>query len=584
MGKLKIYYKQLFSFILIGVIPVIIIGSIAYVFCTNLLHDSLRDQSLSNVTKISTSLDQLTSELGEIIIYLLCEDQQIRKALQQTSDADFDHINKRIATLASRRTINIFVTDTSGQVNFSTCPVPEIYQVALRHGKGIFAAADGVKNRCIIYPNNHLNQLDDRAAFSLARTIRDLHDRPIGYVIVEVSKECLFSINHTLDSIYNMNWIILDPEHYILSNYHEPETESTIFLPELSGKLQAEESGVLLELVNQKWTLVAFHRSQYTKLTTVGTVPIDYVVENANVIKQVTIFACLLCLLFCLILASIMARNVSQPINELVQCMRQVEAGNLKARVELSSSDELGLLGKSFNKMVARLNSLINSITEKQERLKQAEIKALQAQINPHFLYNTLDTIKWLAKLDRIEELKIIVTELGKLLRNSISSSQEIITVEESIQFIGNYLKIQKIRYGDHLNITVNISPEINECRIPKLLLQPIVENAIIHGLEKKVGVGNLVINGRLENEQLSFEIIDDGVGIAAEKTALINAKIDYASTSASIGIQNVNRRIQLYYGSEYGLEIESQLGKGTRVTLRLPCAQKEGGEASSTM
>lgn len=271
-----------------------------------------------------------------------------------------------------------------------------------------------------------------------------------------------------------------------------------------------------------------------------------------------------------------MARSVSQPINELVYCMQQVEAGDLKTRVEFSSTDEIGLLGRNFNKMVARLNFLVNSITEKQERLKHAEIKALQAQINPHFLYNTLDTIKWLAKLNMVDELQVIVTELGKLLRSTISSNKEIITVEESIKTIESYINIQKIRYRNRLQVSINISPDIYDYHVPKLLLQPIVENAIIHGLENKVGKGNLVINGYQEADELIFEIIDDGIGIEANKLALINAKKDLASTTDSIGLQNVNRRIQLYYGASYGLHIKSQAQSGTIVTLRLPLLKRE--------
>jgi two-component system sensor histidine kinase YesM len=571
MLKLNFFYKQLLSFIIIGVIPLIIIGSISYIFCTSVLQDSLSKQALSNVLKISEGIDLLTSELGEIIVYLLCEDAQIRKAFQQAPDVDVNYINNRMRTLASKRDVGIFISDTNGMVNFSTREVPEIYNISVNQGQGIFAAADALKNGFIIYPNNRHNNLGDSTVFSLARAIRDLKDRPIGYVIVELSKEHLFNINYRLNTVYNMNFLVLDPEYCILSNLYNPQAEKEILQTALIEKLNNAKSGVFLDRINNRRIFVAFNRSKYTGLTTVGTVPIDYVVENTNFIKNITILACILCLAICLVLAYFMARTVSQPINELVRCMRQVEAGDLETRVEFSSSDEIGLLGKNFNKMVARLNYLVTSITEKQERLKQAEIKALQAQINPHFLYNTLDTIKWLAKLNMVDELKVIVVELGKLLRSTITSHKEMVTVAESIATIESYIKIQKIRYRERLQVTIMISPDIYDYHLPKLLLQPIVENAIIHGLENKVGKGSLMINGRREDDKLIFEVIDDGVGIEAKKLALINAKKDLSSTSDSIGLQNVNRRIQLYYGPDYGLQLASQPGSGTIVTLCLP-------------
>ncbi|HBG15915.1 MAG TPA: hypothetical protein DDW93_03970, partial [Firmicutes bacterium] len=190
--KLNFFYKQLLSFIIIGVIPLIIIGSISYIFCTSVLQDSLSKQALSNVLKISEGIDLLTSELGEIIVYLLCEDAQIRKAFQQAPDVDVNYINNRMRTLASKRDVGIFISDTNGMVNFSTREVPEIYNISVNQGQGIFAAADALKNGFIIYPNNRHNNLGDSTVFSLARAIRDLKDRPIGYVIVELSKEHLF--------------------------------------------------------------------------------------------------------------------------------------------------------------------------------------------------------------------------------------------------------------------------------------------------------------------------------------------------------------------------------------------------------
>ena len=215
---------------------------------------------------------------------------------------------------------------------------------------------------------------------------------------------------------------------------------------------------------------------------------------------------------------------------------------------------------------------MLDNVVAKQRQLRASELKALQAQINPHFLYNTLDSIKWLAKLNHVPQISVIVTQLGKLLRSSINTDNDLITVEESIVNIQSYLAIQKIRYSDKFETLMEIAPEILQYQIPKLILQPIVENAIIHGLEGKKDKGRLIIRGVLAEDDLIFEVIDNGVGMRPEKEAALNAGEDLRSSLFvhSIGIQNVNRRIKLYYGPDYQVTIQSVLGEGTKVTLRM--------------
>lgn len=221
--------------------------------------------------------------------------------------------------------------------------------------------------------------------------------------------------------------------------------------------------------------------------------------------------------------------------------------------------------------MVSRLRELWDNIIEKQRQLRRSELRALQAQINPHFLYNTLDSIKWLAKLNHVPEISTIATQLGKLLRTSISSEEELMTVEESLKNIQSYLEIQKIRYSDKFEVVLDINPDMNPYRIPKLILQPIVENAIQHGLDHKSDKGCLLIKGWMEEGKLFFEVTDNGVGIGEEKLKNIHSGLDLRTSKESIGIHNVNRRIQLYYGEQYGLIVKSQLGIGTTVTLWMP-------------
>ena len=334
----------------------------------------------------------------------------------------------------------------------------------------------------------------------------------------------------------------------------------------------AQGTGFFVAQVDGKQSLVAFHTSKYTQFITIGILPIKLILESSNFIKLITLLACLISLMVCLVLALLITRSISRPIYTLVESMKRVESGDLQVRVDFRRRDELGLLGGSFNRMVRRIQDLLDNVVAKQRQLRASELKALQAQINPHFLYNTLDSIKWLAKLNHVPQISVIVTQLGKLLRSSINTDNDLITVEESIVNIQSYLAIQKIRYSDKFETLMEIAPEILQYQIPKLILQPIVENAIIHGLEGKKDKGRLIIRGVLAEDDLIFEVIDNGVGMRPEKEAALNAGEDLRSSLFvhSIGIQNVNRRIKLYYGPDYQVTIQSVLGEGTKVTLRM--------------
>ncbi|HBG15916.1 MAG TPA: sensor histidine kinase [Firmicutes bacterium] len=384
-----------------------------------------------------------------------------------------------------------------------------------------------------------------------------------------------------------MNFLVLDPEYCILSNLYNPQAEKEILQTALIEKLNNAKSGVFLDRINNRRIFVAFNRSKYTGLTTVGTVPIDYVVENTNFIKNITILACILCLAICLVLAYFMARTVSQPINELVRCMRQVEAGDLETRVEFSSSDEIGLLGKNFNKMVARLNYLVTSITEKQERLKQAEIKALQAQINPHFLYNTLDGIRSEALIAGVEKVADMTEALATFFRYTISKVENLVTVEEELDNCNTYFKIQQYRFGNRLQLCVETDKDedIMHCLIPKLTLQPILENSIIHGTELKIGTGVSTIHLEKTQSRLLVRVSDNGVGMDEKTLEALNRRLGKSGEQITnneqeqkggIALYNVNNRIRLIFGEEYGLHIYSIENVGTDVEITIPAITSE--------
>lgn len=224
--------------------------------------------------------------------------------------------------------------------------------------------------------------------------------------------------------------------------------------------------------------------------------------------------------------------------------------------------------------MVREIKNLINLVQIEGKKKRKAEISILHAQIKPHFIYNTLDTIQWMAEEHDAQDIVDIVGSLTNLLRIGLSSGAEIIKISQEIKHVESYLLIQKMRYEDKLNYDINIKEEILDYSVIKLILQPLVENAIYHGIKEKRGCGNIKINGEIKNEKIYFTIEDNGIGIKEEKLIEINEMLKGKAVSSVVvgyGIFNVNEKIKLTYGEEFGLEYSSTYGKGTTVALWHP-------------
>jgi two-component system sensor histidine kinase YesM len=252
--------------------------------------------------------------------------------------------------------------------------------------------------------------------------------------------------------------------------------------------------------------------------------------------------------------------------------MLKIGDGDFSVSSTYDSKDEIGVLSLHFNKMVVQLKKLIRKAYQEELLKQKAELKSLRMQINPHFLYNSLESINWMARIRGIPEVGKMVKALGDLMRSSIGG-EDFITIEEEIRNIENYLTIQKFRYGDKVSVEISIDPKIRKLKIPKLILQPIVENAIIHGIENKVGNGRIAITGKDNDGKILLQVEDDGLGMEEEIIAEILSEKPRQVTNehTHIGIRNVDRRIRMYYGDQHHIVISSTLGIGTLVSINIP-------------
>jgi two-component system sensor histidine kinase YesM len=278
------------------------------------------------------------------------------------------------------------------------------------------------------------------------------------------------------------------------------------------------------------------------------------------------------------VLASwLISASVYSPIKKLHDVTTAITKNDLRALVTSKNVNEITELGISFNIMIGRIRELLDSQVREHENLQKAELKALQAQINPHFLYNTLDAIVWMAETNKTDQVIEIVRTLSRFFRIALSKGKDWISLQEEIEHVRSYLHIQKIRYQDILEYEIDVDEGILDGTILKLTLQPLAENALYHGIKNKRNGGTIWVRARRkEQDQVLIEVQDNGVGFTPYKLARIQELLDDESYEISqegegFGLANVNKRIKLYYGSQYGLSVESQYQRGTRVTVTIP-------------
>ncbi|MBU5346829.1 cache domain-containing sensor histidine kinase [Paenibacillus lautus] len=294
-------------------------------------------------------------------------------------------------------------------------------------------------------------------------------------------------------------------------------------------------------------------------------------VDNKKQMQLSFAIAGLLCLGVGVLFSVVISRNLTRPIKKLQEKMMEVEKGNFDIRVPVGHSREISGLARSFNVMVLKVKELMDQIVIEQEIKRKSELNALQAQINPHFLYNTLDSIIWMAESKKHDEVILMTSALARLFRASLSKGREMIPIATEVEHITNYLKIQQMRYQDKIRFTLDMDRELYPYLTLKVLLQPLVENAIYHGIKNKEGPGTITITGSLQDDRIRFQVMDDGIGMDRSKVETLLISTGSQHSRNSVGIANVHQRIQLYFGAEYGLSYTSEPGAGTIVTVLIP-------------
>lgn len=590
INDFPIRYKLIALLLLISIVPSIGLSILTGMTVQRIVEKQVTDNTLQLIGQVNKTLENYANNMQNIS-YLISSNPEIKDFLYETKGSNSSGENNnyqmreflRNFTNLYPEVAGILVVNSNGKYisnelyadSNQDLTKEEWYQKAVSNG-GIF--------KIIGHPfNRHIKsnvQYNDQEVVSVVRAIIDPDTQKVKgvvlmdlklLVIAEATKDARLGKTGYLMVIDDKGQNIYSPAKNLIENF--PLQWVT-----------KGESGTFFKQVNGSETQFIYRKSPFTNWITVGVFPTDEAVFEIREINFYVICFVFFVCLFGVTASYYLSNSMSRPIGQLMSFMRQAESGDLTVRYTDDRRDELGMLGRSFNKMLFQIKKLI-SLTEKQERQKrEAELRSLQEHIKPHFLYNTLDTINWMARKQGAEDVADLVGSLSRLFRIGLSQGRDSIPLSEEIEHVHSYLKIQKARYKDKLNYMLDIDERIINVTIPKLILQPIVENAIYHGVKERRGPGHILIEAKEWMGNVRIQVIDDGKGIPLERLAVLKQNLETPVIDAEdeklvgYGMRNTQARIKFTCGERYGISIDSEEGKGTSVTILLPLTvSKEG-------
>lgn len=411
-------------------------------------------------------------------------------------------------------------------------------------------------------------------AFSVIRQLKELSNmRPIGTIVFDTNINAINRQIQDVDEVTKGKTVLVDENNSVI--YDSDKRIITHNLSKDEAILQAtERRGSFRIQMNEKPYICTYAKSTLTNWKMLVYIPLEEATRQASITRDFTLLTTVAFITFASFIAIASSYALTRPLNKIKRLMQEVQTGNLNVSFNLKYRDEVGLLGRHFNMMIGRVQHLLEEVKLTQARKKEAEQIALQSQINPHFIYNTLEMIRMTAEMNDDEEVSEMTYILGKLLRYGVNHAYRSVTVRDEIEHLHNYMTLQNMRFSNKYKLIVDIPEAIYSYSCMKLMFQPIVENAIHHAFKNKQGTGTIIISAGYEADNLRVAVTDDGIGMdekglrALEDHMAGKRMID---SGRGIGLRNVHERIKLQYGEDYGLKVASSVEKGTIVMLCLP-------------
>ena len=581
--RMSLMVKLIIIFIGLTLIPLILIGILSYSISYNVFLENTTYSTAQIAGQLNKSIDSLftsaknLSDIGNesnVRKFILEDEHQYENAKEILKMFTSYRKNLTIGEMIN----NIYLIGNNGkQINDS-------YGVYLQQND-FFESIDlnslfsSDKDMVITTGNINQNPRHKEKTFIyvyLPLIIKSLRE-PYGAMVIELKSDIIQEFCDRVDIAGSGFFSVFDKDGQVVFGR---KNESDSDREYIFSHILSSDSGNFSGRIDGNKMLFVYNSIPQTDWKLVGQVALHDLMRDVYTIRKTVFSIIILLIVFATVLYLFFTKKMILPLKRLNATMRIAALGDMSVRFVNNSYDEIQDLGESFNLMIIKLDNLAKQNIKRQVNLQKAELDLLQAQINPHFLYNTLDTILWQSKVGNNDSVIEMVDALGNFFRMTLSKGKGWITVSEELEIIKNYLKIQKNRYGDLLEYEISADESLMSCYMLKLTLQPIVENAIYHGIKNKRDGGKVWIRGYDRGDYFEFQIQDDGVGMTSEVYQDMLDQINLQPANlimkgdSAFGIKNVHSRIKLYYGDDCGLTIKSTLQQGTTVTVRL---RKEG-------
>lgn len=440
--------------------------------------------------------------------------------------------------------------------------------MAVSQEEAVLEKAEEAKGSCV-----YCNVAEEEGLIYVAKQIKDsLTMEPLGLLRASIKVSYLEKLTETVQESFNAEVFLLDENNGTVLKSMGYDVE------ELTDQFSGVKGSFLEKTESQTYDCV-YRKSSRTGFTLAGMAPMSFLRKAARELQKTAILLVLLSVVLCAVLTSYLARGIAGPIERTSSAMNQFAGGDFTVRLPEGRTDEIGNMNSVFNRTIEDVEALLKKVVEMETANKDIEFQALQAQINPHFLYNVLDTINWMARKKGEENICHMVTAISNLMRGTISNKKSMVSIREEIKYVQDYIYIQETRYGDKFTSYLEVDEELDDILIPKMTIQTLAENAVVHGVENATWDCFLSVIGERVGDMAVIRVRDNGVGIPAAKLErLTNPETDWGEQKPGdgkahtrLGIYAVRKRLDYVYDGTAEMNIFSEEGKGTEVILKIP-------------
>lgn len=584
-------------YIMLVIIPVILCGAYMFNRFSDIISRNTSDLIMNNLGNVAENIDTVLKNIENMQMFIASNDRFIEsiKELKPANELNdyLDYIiQKQISdnlfdyTFLNQYVNSIYLYCINSKIMFQSLGSEKItanmdldsnewYQNYLRSEK--------LNIRWSVSKRKDKENKTEDNIISLYKPIKEFtYEKPIGILSININEVVIYRLLSKIKLHKTGYAFVIDNNGKVISHKNRELVNTNLDKETYIQKiLRSSDKNYFIDKIGNNQYLITFYKSDYSGWRYIALVPISEVNESAD------IFRFFIMIIYCIIAVSaflgifFVIRGFYRPMKVLIKSMNSVRSNGIPAFVANSREDEFGYIFNNYNEMLIKLEENIDKLYVQELLVKDAKLKLIQSQIDEHFIYNTLDSVHWMARIYKVDLIADMVRSISKYFRICLSEGQDVVAIKEIVEMLECYLEIQKIRHKGKLEVEINVQEELLETRVLKYLFQPLVENAVHHGIEKKSSCGHIRICFENDGEILKFSVYDDGVGIHPEELKqIVESLEDNEVSGKNFALKNVNSQIKIFYGNDYGLWIRSEESQFTEVGFGIPLKIRSRGES----